>query len=342
MMKQWRMASAVTDLADVDTMKKSLVLDQVPISQIQDGQVLVQVACCTINDEDRLHFQNEYINSKDILLPRAVGFEGAGKVVASKAPWYLFLKEDSRVAFYSDTATAMGEYLVCDALTVIPIPDGVSYSTGAASVTNPFTVLQMVLKVKRAGHTSVINTVGAGALGRLFSKHAKSVGIDVICLVRRDSQKEMCQADGAKVVLNMTDADFGKQLSRAIQDHNCQFAYDGLGGDMPDRLLKALPDHSVVSVYSEIVSNKITVDTHNLYHEKRVEAFNAAVEAKKLWTYQQMSMVSTMQKWMTTPDMQTTIRRQFSLEQLPEAVVDSTTANKSDGKVQIVINADLK
>ncbi|CAB9528755.1 trans-2-enoyl-CoA reductase [Seminavis robusta] len=231
----WRMKSEVKDTKDAKSIEESLSLEEEQVPTIKEGQILVQVACCTINHEDVLHLENAYVNTKDIPIPRGVGFEGSGKVVASKASFYLGLKVGSRVAFYSDQSCALAEYLVCDALTVTPIPAGVSYSTAAAAVTNAFSVLLMVQNLKKGGHKAVVNTVGAGSLGRLFTKHAKSLGINVIALVRRDAQKELCQADGAKVVLNLSDPDFDQQLSQAIQETNCHFAYDGLAGDMPDR-----------------------------------------------------------------------------------------------------------
>ena len=89
-----------------------------------------------------------------------------------------------------------------DPTSLIAIPDGVSYETAACAVTNAFMVVLMADKVKRLGHKVVVNTVPAGVLGRLFTKYCASIGLDVIGTVRRDQQKEICIADGAKHVLS--------------------------------------------------------------------------------------------------------------------------------------------
>ena len=48
-----------------------------------------------------------------------------------------------------------------------------------------------------------------------------------------------------------------------------------------------------------------------------------------------------MQKWMADPNMNTTIRTKFDFEKVPEAISDSAAGNKSEGKVQLVVNLSL-
>ena len=80
----------------------------------------------------------------------------------------------------------------------------------------------------------------------------------------------------------------------------------------------------------------------NLFHEKRVEAFNAAQEQKKLWIWQLLSLVSKLQAWMADPGMNTQIQKQVDFEKAPQAFLDSVTGNKSDdGKIQVIVNPSL-
>lgn len=335
-------AKSATDLSHIKEVME--LNDGRALPALESGQVLVKVAVCTINDEDVYHMTDDYVNSKRVPMPRTVGFEGAGVVVASAVPWYAPHAPGvgRRVAFYADGGGAMTEYVVVDDPTsLIAIPDGTSYETAASAVTNPFTVLIMADRVKRLGHDVVINTVPAGALGRLFTKYCTdSLGITVIGTVRRDELKEAVLGDGAKYVLNMKDADFEDQLSQIVKETGCRFAYDGLGADMPRKLLKAMPPGSTVSVYSHIASEEITINAIDWFG-KTLETFNANAATKELWTWQLLRVVSQMQKWMAQSEMGTTIRKSYPYDQFPEALVDSATGVKSNGKVQVIVSPEL-
>ena len=122
----------------------------------------------------------------------------------------------------------------------------------------------------------------------------------------------------------------------------CRFAYDGLGGDIINRLLEALPNKSTVSSYSHIASPKTTINVLNLFGGKKLETFNSVEEATKLSMYQLWTVASTIQQWMTQPEMATKIQQSYPLERLPEALVHSVTSKKTDGKIQIDVDASMK
>ena len=347
--KAWRMHEAIAkereELSDVETLRNggSLSLDELTRPDLADGQVLVKVVRCTINNEDLLHLCDAYVNAQHVAMPRPIGFEGSGIIVQSKAPWYFGLNVGIRVAFYANDAGALGEYVVCDAMSVSPVPsdDSVSYATAACSSMNAFTVILMVDKVKAAGHKTFISTASAGSLGRLVIKYAKSIGLDVIAIIRSDTQRDICLQDGAKCALNMKDEDFDDQLAQVIQTTGCKFAYDALGGDMPNKLLKALPNNSAVSIYSNIVSDMSHVDMNNLFGNKHLEAFNAAAEMENLWIIRLLLIANKVQKWMTMPDMTTKVQKSFPFDELPEAIAYSSASNKTGGKIQVIVNSSL-
>lgn len=60
-----------------------------------------------------------------------------------------------------------------------------------------------------------------------------------------------------------------------------------------------------------------------------------------MWAIRLLLIINKLKKWMTMPEMITTIRKQFALEELPEAFVSSSTENKTDGKVQVIVNSSI-
>lgn len=236
------------------------------------GEVLIKVSRGTINPNDLYHLKGIYSATPKVPFPRPLGFEGAGVVMASGGGVVGRFRVGKRVAFY-----AMGmfaEYVVCKALDLIDIQDHVDFSTAACSVANPMTALAMLKVAQSSGAKVIINTAAASALGKLLIRLGKQQGIDLICVVRRADQMAICRAEGAAYVLNSSDPHFDEQLQDVVQKTGCHLAFDCVAGDMPERLLKALPDMGgTVKLYGYMTSGPILLTPQTLFTERRLETF---------------------------------------------------------------------
>ena len=339
--KAWTQVSSVPreDQTKVPSIEKALTFNQATSTPklAKSQQVLIKVVRCTLNPNDLLHLGGTYSVSQHIPMPRPMGFEGSGVVVESTASWIMGLKKGTRVAFYCGDGGGFGEYVVCDASAVVPITDDVSFERAACSMANPLSSIVMVDEAKGLGHKTILNTAAAGALGQCLYRYATKQGMDVICIVRKQSQVDFLKKElGAKYVLNSNTPTFEKDLSVMMKETNCTFCYDCLAGDMPNLLLKTSPlPNTIVKVYGNMVSDDMTIDINSLSDGRKVDIFLVGESMSKMWIWTLLNIISKVKAWMSVVDEGIQVAKTYKLAEVPNALADYGGDNKTAGKVQV-------
>lgn len=299
------------------------------------GEVLIKVSLGTINPNDLYHLKGIYSATPDVPFPRPLGFEGAGVVVATGGGVIGHFRVGKRVAFY-----AMGmfaEYVVCKALDLLDIPEEVDFSTAACSVANPMTALAMLKVAKASGANTIINTAAASALGKLLIRLGKEQGIELICIVRRADQMAICCAEGATYVLNSSEPDFDEKLREVIQKTGCHLAFDCVAGEMPEKLLQALPEvGGTVKLYGYMTSGPITLTPQTLFPNRRLETFEINQYLSKTSLLTKGLIAQTISRGMGKA-FKSEVQKTFSLTEGVEAL-SYYSQNMTAGKVQIIAN----
>jgi NADPH:quinone reductase-like Zn-dependent oxidoreductase len=72
----------------------------------------------------------------------------------------------------------------------------------------------------------------------------KSEGIKTINIVRNEDQIPILKELGGDLVLNSLDSEFWEKLSCGIKEYNATILFDYIGGDLPGKILKAMPESS--------------------------------------------------------------------------------------------------
>src|SRR5262245_60210545 len=107
---------------------ESLVVAERPAPPLGSGQVRIKVAAAGLNFADTLIVQGRY--QVKPTLPFTPGFEAAGTIVET-APDVAALRVGQRVLAIADQG-CFAQELVCGASTVIALPEGMDFATGAA------------------------------------------------------------------------------------------------------------------------------------------------------------------------------------------------------------------
>ena len=326
-------------LADPKELCKYIQVRETDVPTLKTGEVLIKVSRGTINPNDLYHAKGVYSATPNVPFPRPLGFEGAGVVVASGGGMIGRFRVGKRVAFYA--MGMFGEYVVCDALNLIDIPDSVGFSTAACSVANPMTALAMLNTVKASGSNIMINTAAASALGKLLIRLGKKKGVELICIVRRAEQMEICRQEGAAYVLNSSDPDFDQQLQKVIRDTGCSLAFDCIAGDMPERLLQALPDiGGTVKLYGYMTPGPITLTPQTLFTERHLETFEINAYLSRVNLLSKGLIALSITQGMGK-ELKSDVQKTFSLDDGVEAF-SFYSQNMTAGKVQIVADAELQ
>lgn len=227
-----------------------LTLQEMAVPPVRAGQVLVRMAASPVNPSDLMTLKGHY--GIGAAYPFVPGLEGSGTVVGAGGGLMARMMLGRRVALATGTGGLWADYAAVDASRVIPLPADVPLGAGAMSAVNPLTAIALVALARRGGHGAVVSTGAGGQLGRMIRKRAAAKGIEVINVVRRAEQVAALQAEGARQVLDSSDAAFDVDLAQLCRDLRCRMAFDAVGGDMTGRLAQALGRRSDILVYGAL------------------------------------------------------------------------------------------
>eukprot|EP00124_Ichthyophonus_hoferi_P005853 Ihof_evm1s996 gene=Ihof_evmTU1s996 len=237
-MKSVRMTKIVSDF-DQD-LKEAMSVVEVDVPVPQNGQVLIKVHYSTVNPSDLSYMKNAY--GKPLLPPCGAGFEGSGVVVANGGGLMGYMLIGKKVSFYGESSWS--EYEVADAMKVVELNDDTPLEKAAGALVNPFTCLAFLEIAKTEGHTSLVHTAAASSLGRMLIRCGKKKGVEIVCVVRREEQAEICRQEGAVHVFNSSVEGWQAEFSACVQSLNTTLCFDAVSGDFPGTILAAMPNNS--------------------------------------------------------------------------------------------------
>jgi NADPH2:quinone reductase len=231
-----------------------LSLQDVPVPEPKDDEVLVRVEATPLNPSDLAllfgladmstakasgtaarpvvtatvpeRFLRSLAARFDESMP--VGNEGAGVVVkAGSAP--------AAQALLGKTVALIGgamyaQYRTMKAVACLPLPAGTTAAEGASCFVNPLTSLSMTEVMRREGHTALAHTAAASNLGQMLNKICLKDGIPLVNIVRKPEQEKLLRDLGAKHVLNSSSPEFMADLTQALIETGATLAFDAIGG----------------------------------------------------------------------------------------------------------------
>ena len=210
-------------------------LEEVPTPEPGPGQVRVKTEASGVNFLDIYHRSGQY----KVQLPFNLGQEGAGTVEAV-GPDVSLVKVGDRVAWHG-IGGSYATHTIAPADRLVPLPDGVSFEQGAASMLQGMTAHYLVHSTYpiKDGETCLIHAA-AGGVGLLLVQMAKMRGARVIGTVGSEAKAQLAREAGADEVIVYTQQDFGGEVRRITNGKGVQVVYDGVGKDVFDKNLDCL------------------------------------------------------------------------------------------------------
>ena len=253
----------------------ALRIEQRPIPTPGRNEVLVKVSFAPINPSD-LATLTGYYGFKNPT-PIVPGGEGSGEVVAA-GPGVMasyFLGKRVACTGWGTGGGVWSEYVVKSVKGgVLSLNKSLSLEQGAMSFINPLTASAFIDISKKGGHKAILLTAAASSLGKMVNRLGKNEGIQIINVVRRDSQVDLLKAQGADIVLNSNDEEFDQQLHEDCHKTNTRLAFDAVAGPLTNQLLKAMPPNSKVTVFSALSRQAVQASPDLLIFEnKRIDSF---------------------------------------------------------------------
>jgi NADPH2:quinone reductase len=207
---------------------------------------------------------------------------------------------------------------------------------GATLLVNPLTAVGLLDEARRRDAKAVIQTAAASQAGRMVITLARSSGMPLVNVVRRQAQVELLRQAGAAHILNSSDPDFRQQLSTICRELQVTVAFDAIGGQMTGHLLTAMPKGGGVLVYGSL-SEEACRDINPIgliFQGKWVSGFFLGKWLRQRGMLTIIRQSNRVQSLMVKGELQTTIQRRATMQEAADALLQYN-ANMTAGKVII-------
>jgi NADPH2:quinone reductase len=214
-------AIMITVHGDADVLK---LTDAAPMPKPGAGEALVKIHAAGVNFVDIYHRRGTY----PLKLPFIPGLEAAG-VVEAIGEKVVGLKPGDRVA-YTGHVGSYSEYTRIAVSKLIPLPEGISFTEGAAFPLQGMTAHYLLHEFRRVtpGDTVLVHAA-SGGVGGLLVQWAKHLGAEVIGTVGTDEKAAAARAIGADHVIVYTRQDIAAETKRLTGGRGADFIIDGVG-----------------------------------------------------------------------------------------------------------------
>jgi NADPH:quinone reductase-like Zn-dependent oxidoreductase len=224
---------------------ETLTLDEVETPRPGPGQVRIKVKACAINFPDALIIKDMYQFKPQ--RPFSPGGELAGVIEAVGEGVTQWQVGDKVIAMMGNGGLA--EEVLAAAASLFPLPEGVSFETGASILMTYGTTIH---GLKDRGHIKPGDTMlvlgAAGGVGLSAIELGKAFGAKVIAAVSSEDKARVAREVGADEVVVYGRGPFDKDQSKALAEQfkaacgpgGANIVYDIVGGDYSEPALRAI------------------------------------------------------------------------------------------------------
>ncbi len=201
-----------------------LQIVELPLTPPGPGQLRVRVHAAGVGSTDLIMLAGKYRYAPKI--PFVPGYEAAGAVdaIGANVAGYQIGQRVAALTVYG----GFSEVLVRDAEHFVPIPDNVSDRDAAAVVLNYVTAWQMIHRVAkvRAGETALV-TGAAGGVGTAALQLLRLAGVKTYGAASASKHGTVRSLGAVPIDYRAGSID---RLTRALEPHGVDYAFDAIGG----------------------------------------------------------------------------------------------------------------
>jgi NADPH2:quinone reductase len=215
----------------------SLSFEDVASPRPGPGEVVISTKAASVNFPDVLIIQNKYQFKPP--LPFSPGSELAGVVKEVGAGVTAWKPGDKVIAF--TTYGAFAEEVKTEAGRLLPLPQGMSFETGAAFLLT-YGTSDHALRDRgalRAGETLLV-LGAAGGVGLAAIEIGKALGARVIACASSADKLAVCRSHGADELIDYATEDLRERIKALTGGRGVDVAYDAVGGPYSEPAFRSL------------------------------------------------------------------------------------------------------
>ena len=216
---------------------ESLVVEDIASPKAGPGEAVISVKAASVNVPDVLIIQNKYQFKPP--LPFSPGSELAGVVKEVGSGVSAFKPGDRVIAF--TTYGAFAEEVKTEAVRLLPLPEGMSFESGAAFILT-YGTTDHALRDRaalRAGETLLV-LGAAGGVGLAAIDIGKALGARVIACASSEDKLEVCRQHGADATINYDAEDLRERIKALTGGNGVDVVYDAVGGKYSEPAFRSI------------------------------------------------------------------------------------------------------
>ncbi|MCK5862439.1 MAG: zinc-binding dehydrogenase [Candidatus Hydrogenedentes bacterium] len=270
----------------------NLVMDEVAVPRIGQGEVLVALEYAALNPADRYLVQGQYPRAG--APPFTPGRDGAGIIV--EAGQGSRFKTGDKVCVLGGGLTGVSlpgtfaGYCPVPEAWLAALPSDWTFKQAAAGALTSLTAWRalVVCGNLQPGET-VLVTGASGGVGVAAVFLAKALGAQVIALSRSEEKRQQLIALGADAAIDSESPTLEKEVRAAAGDRPVSLVVEMLGGPYLEKSVRMAAPEGRIMVVGLLADLKATVTIGLLIHKNiRIEGMSVnnfkAEEARAAWT----------------------------------------------------------
>ncbi|MGJ8544262.1 MAG: zinc-binding dehydrogenase [Sulfitobacter sp.] len=296
------------------------------------GEVRVKMMLSPIHNHDLWTVRGNYGYKPE--LPGAIGGSEAVGIVEALGEGVDAALEGQRVSVAGVHGT-WAEYFIAPAATVLPLPEVISDELGAQLIAMPFSAISLLEQLNVKEGEWLIQTAANGAVGKIMAVLAKSRGIHLLNLVRRQEAVTELTDMGMENVLSTADADWKDKARALVGEAGAVSAIDSVGGDLAADLTDLLGVEGELVVFGTATGAPLALSSGTLIMKHiSVKGFWGSKVSKEMAPAERVRLITELVTLAATGKLNLDTGGSFALDQVTEAMKAALTPGRA-GKVML-------
>ena len=227
---------------------EAMQLVELEVGEPGPGEVRIRHHAVGVNFIDIYQRTGLYANP----LPLTLGMEGAG-VVEAVGAGVTHLQPGDRAAYASQPPGSYCELRVMPARSVVVLPDGIDFETGAAMMLKGLTVQYLLRRTQPQGGLQpgdfVLWHAAAGGVGLIACQWARALGLRLIGTAGGAEKCGLALAHGAEFAIDYRSEDFVARVREITGGRGVRAVYDSIGQDTFEGSLDCLEPFGLMASF---------------------------------------------------------------------------------------------
>lgn len=241
---------------------------RVTVTEPAADEVHVKIHARPINPADEMFIQGVYRHKPE--LPQVAGLEGAG-IIESGGKEIDQTLIGKKVSFRAKGTWADRINLKKHQFRIVP--DEIPFEVSCQLSLNTLTAYALLEEAKVISGNWIAITAAYSSVGQQLIQMARTNGVRIAAIVRKDEQKNHLAALGADVVINSEKENI-EEILRIVSPNGVNAFVDAVGGKTAGIFYKLLAPKATVVIYGRLSSENVSFHNADLiYKNATVKGF---------------------------------------------------------------------